>query len=429
MKRKILLVLLGVSLLLSGCGMAGNRYVSVTPHREQRQNVKSEVASAANYLGLIHVLEDMIEDGTEDGAINISEYPAEYVNSGMELAVQYALNTYPLGAYAVENIVYEVGTTGGLPAMGITITYRHSGAEIRQIRSLAEMAEAEPLVANALENYDAAVVMEIEKYQEVDFQQMVRDYAETHPETVMETPQVTVGVYGSGEKRVVELSFAYQNGRDSLRQMQRQVEPVFEAAELYVSGDGADRQKYSQLYAFLTERFDYKVETSITPAYSLLRHGVGDSRAFATVYAAMCRRAGLECLIVTGTRAGEPWTWNIVLDKGVYQHVDLLQCNERGEFRESPDRDMESYVWDYSAYPECPVIRAPEPEEEVSVSDQPAQSATEPQETTDVTMPTQAPEVSPSEPVPEEPAATEEPVESEIPDLPPETMEEKTEEK
>ena len=72
------------------------------------------------------------------------------------------------------------------------------------------------------------------------------------------------------------------------------MKPVFESAVLYVSGDGAEKQKFSQLYAFLMERFDYKVETSITPAYSLLRHGVGDSRAFATVYAAMCRLAGLE---------------------------------------------------------------------------------------------------------------------------------------
>lgn len=423
MKQKILPALLCASLLLTGCGMSGGRYVSVTPHREQRQNVQSEVASATNYRGLIQVLEDMIEDGTENGAINISEYPAEYVDSGMKLAVGYAMNTYPLGAYAVESIVYEVGTTGGLPAMAITITYRHSGAEIRQIQSLKEMEEAEPLVAYALEDYDTAVVMEVEKYREVDFQQMVRDYAEMHPETVIETPKVTVGVYGSGEKRVVELSFAYQNGRDALRQMQSQVEPVFEAAELYVSGDGADRQKYSQLYAFLMERFDYKLETSITPAYSLLRHGVGDSRAFATVYAAMCRRAGLECLIVTGTREGEPWTWNIVLDNGNYQHVDLIQCNAMGEFREFPDRELEGYVWDYSAYPACPVIRVAEPEEEAYAGTQTSQTETQPEETVDATVPAEPePEPAPSE----EPDAPEEP---EVQDTPPEATEEKIEEK
>jgi len=127
------------------------------------------------------------------------------------------------------------------------------------------------------------------------------------------------------ENKDMELTFTYQTSRDALRQMQSQVKPVFDAASLYVSGDGEDRQKLSQLYAFLMERFDYKIETSITPAYSLLRHGVGDSRAFATVYAAMCRLAGLECMTVTGTHAGDPWTWNIVLDeKGGPNHVSNL---------------------------------------------------------------------------------------------------------
>ncbi len=360
MKQGRIALVLAVSLLLAGCGFSGEKYISVTPHREQRQNAQSEAATAESSLELIRILENMIQDGTEKGVIYIAGYPAERLDSGMEVAIGYAMNTYPLGAYAVEQITYEVGTTGGLPAMAVDISYRHSGVEIRQIRDIVQMSEAQPLVAEALKDYDANLVLGAELYFEADFQQMVRSYAQTYPELVMEIPQVTVGVYGTGSGRVVELSFAYQTGRDALRSMQSQVRPVFEAAELYVSGDAADFQKYSQLYAFLMERFDYKVETSITPAYSLLHHGVGDSRAFATVYAAMCRRAGLECMVVTGTRSGEPWVWNIIRDNGYYQHVDLLRSSEQGRFREVSDRDMTGYVWDYSAYPQCPVIWSPE---------------------------------------------------------------------
>ena len=399
MRKKILLTLLCVSLLLTGCGWSGKRYISVTPHREQKQNAQSEAASAANSLDLIHVLEDMIQDGTENGVIYIPEYPAEHLERGMEVAVGYAMTTYPLGAYAVEGITYEVGSTGGLPAMAVNITYRHSDVEIRQIRDITQMDEAEPLVAAALADYDDRLVMRVELYFDTDFQQMVRDYAETYPETVMEMPQVTVEIYGSGPGRVVELGFTYQTGRDSLRQMQSQVKPVFEAAELYVSGDGAERQKYSQLYGFLMERFDYTVETSITPAYSLLHHGVGDSRAFATVYAAMCRRAGMECLMVTGTRSGEPWVWNIIQVGGIYRHVDLLQCSVQGRFQEKTDAEMSGYVWDYSAYPECPVIRLPEPSDptpaqprETAPAEAETTPATEPEESTAETEPAILPE-------------------------------------
>lgn len=404
--KKLIPIFLTLSLLLSGCAMPGEKYVSVKPHREQRQNAQNEAATAANSLDLIHVLENMIRDGAENGVIYIPDYPAEHVEGGMEVAVGYAMNTYPLGAYAVEEISYQIGTTGGLPAMAVSIAYRHSDVEIRQIRDIVQMDEAQPLVAAALEGYDPRLVLRVELFFERDFQQMVRDYAETYPETVMEIPQVTVGIYGSGPGRVVELSFAYQNGRDALRSMQSQVKPVFEAAELYVSGSAADRQKYSQLYAFLVERFDYKVETSITPAYSLLQHGVGDSRAFATVYAAMCRRAGLECIVVTGTRSGEPWVWNMIRLGETWQHIDLLNCNALGRFQERSDREMDGYVWDYSAYPECVTIRSPEPSEPAPAPGQPNREETTPE--TQETVPETPPEELPSEPEePSVPAVTE----------------------
>jgi len=304
----------------------------------------------------------------------------------MSIAANYAMTNSPVGAYAVEEISYELGTSSGLPAVAVKIAYRHSLAEIQRIRTVSNMEEAEKAVAAVLETYETGIVMLIENYVARDFAQMVQDYAVMHPELVMETPQVTESVYGTGDSRVVELLFTYQNSRDSLRQMKNQVKPVFDAAALYVSGDGAQRQKFSQLYAFLMERFDYTLETSITPAYSLLRHGVGDSRAFATVYASMCHGAGLECVLVTGTRSGEPWTWNMVLDNGYYYHVDLLRCNELGYYREFTDGEMNGYVWDYSAYPQSfaptvPEDTEPEPAVVPEETRLPAQMETEPAET------------------------------------------------
>ena len=275
------------------------------------------------------------------------------------MAGDYIRMTDPIGAYAVEDISFEQGTSSGKPAVAVSISYRHTPAEIQRILRLTDMDAALPAIQKALQNCDSRLVMLIERYRQTDFDQLVQNLALNYPEAVMETPQTVETVYGQGSSRVVELGFTYENSRDDLRQMQAQVRPVFDSAALYVSGEGADSQKFGQLYAFLMERFEYKLETSITPAYSLLRHGVGDSRAFATVYAAMCRMAGLECRIVTGTRQGEPWTWNLVWDNGNPYHVDLLACNAAGAYRERTDDEMQGYVWDYSAYPES-VRTAPE---------------------------------------------------------------------
>lgn len=374
MKRTAFLpLLLALCLLLTGCSWLDGSYVSVKAHQEQHQESKVQSLTASSYRELMAVLSSLIAEGVETGVINVADYPADAIDTGMTVAIKYATETSPIGAYAVSAIHYELGYNNGLPALAVTISYRHSAAQIRAIQTVANVQQTRTLVARALENYDSEVVMLVESYTTEDFSQMVRSYAEEHPNAVMEVPQVTTSLHGIGRQKVVELSFTYQNSREDLRQMKTQAQPVFDAAVLYVSGDGEQRQKFAQLYTFLMERFPYQIETSITPAYSLLRHGVGDSRAFALVYAAMCREAGLTCLSVTGTCSGEPRTWNILSIDGQYYHLDLLACYEADGFQVLTDPQMTGYVWDYSAYPECPEVPAPAaPTQESSAPEQPA---------------------------------------------------------
>lgn len=378
MKRRIICLLIVLSMLLGGCGWMDGYHYSVTPHREHSSEGRGEDVSASNYLELRTALENMILSGRESGTIRVADYNQGLVETSMAMAVRYARETFPVGAYAVENISYEIGAGGGKPAVAVEITYLRSYVDIQKIRRVADMNAAWEMVAKELGSHSSGVVLLVEEFVPMDMDQMIESYVQQYPDRVMETPQVHMGTYPeNGESRVVELKLTYQNSRDTLRQMQEQVQPLFTSAGMYVSVDAADYVKFSQLYAFLMERFDYKLDTSITPAYSLLRHGVGDSRAFATVYAAMCRRAGLECRTVTGTRAGEAWYWNIIQDNGKYFHVDLLRCSESGGFQEFLDGDMTGYVWDYSAYPACDAAHAAPEETE---STEPTENIT-PEET------------------------------------------------
>lgn len=348
--------LLALCMLLSGCSaLFSDTYVNIQPHEDQSSGIHSDTVMASDYQMLCTVLEDLVAVGTEHAVINVGDYDQDKVAQDMETAVGYVSADYPLGAYAVDVISYEIGRSGGFPAISVDISYLHSRTELRLIQTVADMEEAAAEIGSTLKDCDTGVVLLVEKFEETDFAQLVADYADRNPNVVMETPQVSAGLFpDKGESRVVELNFTYQTNRDALRNMRSQVQPVFSAATLYVSGDGSDFQKYYQLYAFLMERSsDYTIETSITPAYSLLRHGVGDSKAFATVYSAMCRQAELECHVITGTRNGEPWCWNMIHDNGYYYHVDLLHSSEAGRFLEMTDVQMTGYVWDYSAYPEA----------------------------------------------------------------------------
>ena len=396
MKLRLFCILL-LCLILTGCSWMDGNFHSVTVHEEHAQSGGSTDMSAANQEELLAALENLIGSGREKGIIYVGDYDQRLVEEGMAQAVQTTLTATPLGAYAVADIRYELGSNGGKPAIAVEIAYLHGRAEILKIRQAADMETAAAVIQKALTNCDPGIVLYIEAYSELDIGQLVEDYAEEYPQYIMEVPQVAAGTYPEdGASRILELKFTYQNSRDDLRQMKSHVTSMFDAAALYVSSDDSDEVKLSQLYSFLMERFDYQLDTSITPSYSLLRHGVGDSRAFAVVYAAMCRQSGLECYMVTGTRNGEPWYWNIVLDGEYYYHVDLLRCNELGGFLEFNDDNMTGYVWDYSAYPECPGVILPPAD---TSDDRPQESVTEPsdgestEESTDVSLPTEETEV------------------------------------
>lgn len=382
MKIRIFCLAAALCLLLGGCGWMDGSYVSVEPHEEHIRDEDTTAVSASSYQELRKALEEMVRAGTEQSVISVADYDESRAAGIMKMAVSYILQQDPIGAYAVEDIQFEIGSNAGKTAIAVEISYLRTRTEIQKIRQVAGMDAAWEIIAETLADCDPGVVLLVENYASADITQMVEDYAQEHPETVMEIPQVVSAVYpDSGSTRVLELQFTYQNSRDTLRQMQIQVQRVFSSAALYVNGDDADSQKYSQLYTFLMERFDYQLETSITPAYSLLRHGVGDSRAFAMVYAVMCRQSGLECQIVVGTRSGEPRYWNIVQIDGNYYHVDLLRCSKLGGFRKFTDDNMSGYVWDYSAYPACPDVTPPPATEDTTESVEDTVPDTQPPET------------------------------------------------
>ena len=251
--KRIICLLLAACSLLSGCSWSRSSYVLVTPHQEQRTNTQTAVISANSSLQLVDALKDMIAEGRESAAINVSEYPADMIEAGMDSAARNVMEYDPIGAYAVEDIQYELGTSGGQPALSVKISYRHNRIEIQRIHHMKSMEEAQPVVVEALQDCAAEVVMLAETYESRNFIQMVEDYALANPQVVMEIPDMAVKTYGTGKSRVVEVLFTYETARDTLRQMREQVKPVFDAAVLYVSGDSASRQKYSQLYTWLFE--------------------------------------------------------------------------------------------------------------------------------------------------------------------------------
>ena len=353
MKRIFLAVSLLLCMLLGGCAFwMDGEHLSVTPHREQILQAGDEVIEVFNNAEMRNALEKLIESGADRGILTASSFSSGTLHYYADAAISSIMENNPVAAYAVNKITYEIGTNRGEPVIAFHIDYLHERSEILRIKQTKSMADAENVIYNALSNCEASLVLRIEKYEYTDFAQLIQDYGNNNPNIVMEIPRIVTNTYPEqGDDRVVELIFTYQTSREKLREMQAMVSSVFTSAELYVDETAQVSEIFSRLYAFLMERNEYTQETSITPAYSLLHHGVGDSRAFANVYGKMCRQEELDCRVVSGTRDGQPWCWNIIRYRGKHYHVDLLFCKEIGRFTMLDPFEMDGYVWDYTAYP------------------------------------------------------------------------------
>jgi hypothetical protein len=342
-----MVLIVSVLLGLCGCGSwFSEEYVSITPHQGQSTQAALGQLRASSYPELYDALVALIRSGERKGMIVLSDLNEEVCKSYLEVAIKNVTTLDPVGAYAVEHIDFEVGSNAGRLAAAVQIDYIRSKSDILRIKTAVDMDEAGQMIGQALEQVQSSLVLRIQSYEQVDFTQLIHRFAEENPSVVMQTPQVMAAVYPhSGKDRLVELSFTYQTQREELLYMQKLVKPVFTAAELSVQGNSSQREKYIQLYSFLMERFDYEYAASATPAYSLLQKGTGDCKAFACVYAEICRQAGLECSMVTGIRDGQSWAWNrIILNNSTY-YVDLIASNQAGSLRILTAAELEGYVW------------------------------------------------------------------------------------
>ena len=358
MGYKLIALAVILAMLLGGCAWADGSYHSAKPHVQQSAQQDSNRVAVSSYRQIEKAIANMVEDGLDTGLLSVESFDGEITQNGISQAISRVLESDPVCVYAVTDIGFELGVTGGMQAIAVTVTYNQNQTEIRKIRRVQDQQTAITQIYESLRNLDPSLVLRIAYVEDMDYAQIVEDYARENPDQVMEVPQLVVSEYPeTGVDRVVAIQFHYQTNRDSLRAMHSYVQPVFSSATLYVSGEGEQGIKYAQLYSFLMERNDYTMQTSITPAYSLLRHGVGDSKAVATVYAAMCSDAGLDAEVISGTKAGEPWFWNIICEDGVYYHVDLLRAYTAGTYQKYADADMYGYVWDYTAYPSCGLLQ------------------------------------------------------------------------
>ena len=361
MKYRLTALCMVLAVLLTGCRFLPDSYVSVMPHADSYPHQTEETLTVENYTELKNALLSLVEEGVEEAELNTGAYSGD-IEQDYDTAVAYITGINPMGAYVVDSIDKEITRAGTYYKLNLRIRYRRSHAELAKAMTVRGTIGTRNAVAAAVGDSAERLLLRISGYEQMDFDAMVSELSDQDITKVMARPTVTAEVVpNSGSVRIVELDFKYPRDPAELRVMQSAVNTIMSSAYGYVRYVQSDLERAILLYSFLTERHDYIVQSSDTPAYALLCEGVADSRAFAEVFAVMCNRSNVKCTVVQGTKNGESYEWNILeLESGTW-HIDVL-ADEQAGMREPSlrtDADMGGYVWDTQAYPVCGGLIAP----------------------------------------------------------------------
>ena len=388
MKRLALFLFL--LLTLTGCSLAPDEYLYITPHVDSSsQSNPSDAVVAENYLSLKNAILSMVRTGQTEGIIHVTNYDGSVEEDLAEAAYEVS-KLDPLGAYAVDYMTHSCAQIVSYYEIQIDITFRRTAQEIAEIISVSTQKQLEERLQQAIDRTDDRLTLRLTGYrdQEQNVPAFVEEYCTANPGTVMEVPSLSVSIYPeSGSIRIMEIDFNYTNPPEVLQSMQKAVQESIDGAAEYIRYRETDWDKSQLLFTYLMERFQYSDAETTTPLYDALCSGVADPVGLAQAWQLICDRAGVECYTVSGMREGEAYLWNIVRLDGYYRHVDLARCAlELNDLVFWSDNDMSEYYWNTDVFPACEPLPEPvtPPEEtENQVPDLPAE--------TDPEMPSEEP--------------------------------------
>lgn len=361
-KRAVICTLLSGSLLLSGCSsMLQRSYSSVSPH-SATPVVESDQLTirVESYQDLVNALLYFITQGRDSGVVRLYNYPYD-VSKDMEAACREVAEEDPLGAYAVEDISFDVTPIVSCYEASIQISYRRTQKQVSAIIPATGSTAIRGKLGAMLEKFQEELALRISYFDgdEEYIRTLLREAYLSCPETALDFPQVTINLYPEDSRQcIAEVLLDYSLERATLLRRQNQLSQEMQKAAQHLQGTFGNT-------AILEARQLILDSTLYTPlggstAYHALIEHHADSLGLALTMSLLCRQAEIPCLIVEGAHNGVSHYWNVITTDSGWLHLDLTQpledesTNETTEpFRSDRYMAEQGYLWDRASVPAC----------------------------------------------------------------------------
>lgn len=424
MKKRVLILALVSALLLGACGSIYDaEYVYSAPYDDETQNTGgTEGEDVRSYTQLESAISAMVNAAQSGGKLRFSSYSGSVADDIAVVCNEIKTQT-PMGAYAVEELSYDLSRIVSYYTAEVFISYKRSAEEIRNVVTVNGISALKNHLSEKVAEHDRHEVLKV--YSSVVNDEYIRGLVHQAcldaPLICDGEPEVKVTAYpGEGVNRIYDIELSYAVDGSAFARRRAEAEEVLSAVCAPLAGKAAGETAL-RCAAWLAENCAAGGEGEEDTAYAALLGSRAGSLGFALAYKAMCDMLELECLIVEGslgTLGTQTHFWNIVNIGGDYYHVDVSRIRDAAwanAFLLSDDMAWGTYMWDAEKYPACNGdLRYGDLDTEPSEA--PADNGAQPGRPAEPSVPSdqpgQTPEPTPSEgdePLPPTPAETEVP--------------------
>ena len=369
-------LILAAVMLLSGCDAMFERdYFALSAHvDEQAQLSDEDYIAVSTYSELRDAILYLIESFAGEGTLRAYGYSGD-LKKDLPSAIYSVLNDEPIGVFAVEYIPYEAPVSfPGYDEVRLSVTYRKTEAQQQAIREVVGYNSFGSMIEQTLTGFQTSLVAQTAYYHEESYNvgKLIGAYYYAHPETALVMPDYSVNLYPeSGLKRIIEIKLTYAEEATLLEQKSTQLSKHIDTLTQNVELDNTV-QVFLQLYDLLLsesvpdsaaqadalEQGELYQKTLSSTAYGALIQRKSDSEGYALALKALCDRADIDCVVVTGRLNGVSHYWNIVSLDGGYYHVDPIAGDEPqggryGVFLLDDQSLPSGYSWVNADYPAC----------------------------------------------------------------------------
>ncbi len=358
-KQALVSAILSGSLLLTGCSsMLSRSYSSVTPH-SATPTVESDQLTirVENYQDLVDALLYFVNQGRETGTIRLYNYPYDVEKDLASACTEVALEE-PMGAYALENIRYDVTPIVSCYEAMVEMSYRRTPDQINSVIPATGATAIRGELGLALSSFQKESVLRISYFDVEDGEQYLRellwDAYLSSPETALDFPKATISFYPeNGRHRIAEILLSYAQDDQELQRQKAQLAQLAGQLSAPLAGTSGDEALLAVRKAIL-DATSYAPDGGQTAYHALAEHKAS-SLGLSLTMALLCQELDLSCQLVEGTKEGNLHYWTILSTQDGYRHLDLSQSVAPGEIPFRSDRYMaeHGYLWDNDSMPLC----------------------------------------------------------------------------